>query len=79
MIKTFRLPQNWKLVVDTSEIIPEDPGAGTPALVYSPDGRHTGSMWCAIDAGDCDGINIPGAVIAALENLVDQVDAMLMA
>lgn len=77
MIKTFRLPMGYKLVVDTSQVYPEDPGAGTPALVHAPGGRHTGTMFCVIDAGECDGMPVPEAVRRALEDLWEQVDELL--
>ena len=42
-----------RIILDASEIVPNDPGAGTPALVVC--GRRTGSFWCAVDTAELDG------------------------
>ncbi len=77
MIKTFRLPMNWKLVVDTDQVVRDDPGAGTPALVHAPGGRYTATFWCVMDTGECDLVDVPEAVYLALEDLWGQVDELL--
>jgi hypothetical protein len=41
-----------KISLDASEIIPDDPGAGTPAIVIS--GKFSGTYWCALDTGELD-------------------------
>ena len=41
-----------RLILDASEIIPNDPGAGTPAVVAA--GRYSGTFWCAADTGELD-------------------------
>ncbi len=55
--KTLRGPGGLMLVLDREQVIPEDPGAGTPALVVAPFGRGTSTYWCAADNGEVDGPN----------------------
>ena len=47
-----------RLVLDSSEIDNEDPGNGTPAMVYGTyKGKELGStFYCALDTGELDGI-----------------------
>jgi len=78
MIKTFTLSQGWKLVIDTSEVIADDPGAGTPALLYGPSGQ-LGTLWCAQSEGECDGARVPRAVLRELDELEDAVSELLNA
>lgn len=77
MIKTFRLPQNWKLVVNTKEVNREDPGAGVPALVHSPGSRYTATFLCVMHTGECDDLEVPNAVMTALEKVWGEVDELL--
>lgn len=60
MKKTYSGPRGVKLVLDSSENFPDDPGNGTPAMVYFKDGSATltcvegsGSVW-SDDKGDID-------------------------
>jgi hypothetical protein len=50
--RTIVCPFNSSLRIelDKDEIIPEDPGAGTPAMVYK--GSHSGTWWCVDDNGE---------------------------
>lgn len=41
-----------RLVLDLDQVIPDDPGAGTPAVVESVDGKSSGTYWCACDTGE---------------------------
>lgn len=51
MTKTLTGPNGIRIVLDSSEIVPHDPGAGTPAMVYV--GQHSsGTYWCALDTGE---------------------------
>lgn len=43
-------PQGVKIVLDTDEIIPDDPGAGTPAMVIL--GEYSATYWYAIATGE---------------------------
>jgi len=50
-------PDNLMLVLDASEVVPHDPGAGTPAMLHlTVDGtKYSGTFWCAWNTGDVDG------------------------
>lgn len=69
---TFRHPSGWRLELDRDEINLEDPGQGTPAMVYSPGDKGAGTYWCAIDNGevgtndDIGNMPVPGDVLAWL-------------
>lgn len=77
MIKTFRLPQNWKLVIDTSQVYRDDPGAGTPALVHSPKSRSIATFWCVMGTAECEYEQVPDSVMTALEKVWGEVDELL--
>ena len=71
----------WSLVLDSSEIIADDPGAGTPAIVNGPGGASA-TYWCAIDTGELDGpggVEIPRTVLAWLNDHEATVAAFLEA
>jgi hypothetical protein len=70
----------YTLVLDPSEIIPDDPGAGTPALVYDPTRRHSSTYYCALENGDCDGYTLPDSVQFWLgsDKVAAMVDALLL-
>ena len=46
-------PNGLRVEFDSSEIFPEDPGQGTPVLVYL--GRETASFCCALNEGEVGG------------------------
>lgn len=78
---TLTCPWNpaWTLVCDQSEVIPEDPGAGTPAMIYGPNGS-AGTYGCVRDVGeitDAHGREIP--VPANVARWLDQDPAVLAA
>lgn len=66
----LRHKSGWRLELDRDEIIPDNPGEGTPAMVYSPGDKSSGTYWCAIDMGEvsCGDtvVPIPGDVLAWL-------------
>lgn len=43
-------PQGLILTLDASEIFPDDPGNGTPAMLDC--GEYSGTFWCAADTGE---------------------------
>lgn len=47
---TLRGPDGIKLVLDKTEIVPHDPGAGTPAMVYFD--NYSATFNCATDTGE---------------------------
>ena len=50
---TLQGPDRLRLVLDRAEIVPNDPGAGTPAMVYL--GTRSATYGCACDTGELDG------------------------
>jgi hypothetical protein len=81
MQKTLIGPRGYKLILDTAEVFPNDPGAGTPAMVTTPDGAHTATFWCAMDCGELYGprgtLNVPEDVFRWLSSQEADVDAYL--
>ena len=49
--KTLRGPGDLKLILDASQIFPDDPGQGTPAIVEGPNGTSS-TYWCACGTGE---------------------------
>ena len=50
-----------RLVLDSAQIFPDDPGQGTPAMVYK--GNASSTYWCACGEGELLG---PGCESVAL-------------
>lgn len=50
MIKTYSF-QGYRLVLDSSEIYPDDPGNGCPAMVYGPE-DSSGTYYAATEYGE---------------------------
>jgi hypothetical protein len=79
MIKTLRGPGGIRVVLDTARVIPNDPGADTPAMVHL--GRSTGTYWCVADTGELidnlDGAQVTDAQSAWLDSIGDEVNAFL--
>lgn len=46
-------PDGLQLILDPSQIFPDDPGNGTPALVTR--GKAVSTYWCALGEGCLDG------------------------
>lgn len=49
MKRTINGPNGLRIELDSSEIVPDDPGQGTPAMVYYK--QYSATYWCAVDAG----------------------------
>lgn len=47
--RTLNGPGGLRVELDSSEIYPDDPGQGTPAMVYLPGSSST--FWRAVDCG----------------------------
>jgi hypothetical protein len=49
-----------KLVLEQDQCFPENPGLGTPAMVYltNEDGESSATYWCAADTGEVDGYTL---------------------
>jgi hypothetical protein len=51
--KTLSGPQGIRIELDSAEIFPDDPGQGTPAMVYVGEGdQHSGTYWAALNEGE---------------------------
>lgn len=72
--------QGWCVVLDSSQVIPADPGAGTPAMVYGPN-KAAGTYWCVADTGEasCGPTveQVPPHVARWLDSLADTVNAFV--
>lgn len=51
--KTLNGPNGLRLVLDSREIYPDDPGQGTPAMVYC--GNASATYWCALGEAELTG------------------------
>jgi hypothetical protein len=56
MQKTLQGPGGISIVLDSAQIFPDDPGAGTPAMVYfNPYGKeYSATFYCALDTGELE-------------------------
>lgn len=52
MKQTLHGPDGIRIVLDSDQIVPDDPGQGTPAMVECK--GYTGTYWCAKDTGELD-------------------------
>lgn len=65
---------SYRLELDSREIVPNDPGSGTPALLYAPN-KQTATFWCALDSGEMgDGTEIPKPVMSWLDRMAPTVE-----
>lgn len=66
----------YRVELDPSQVFPDDPGNGTPEMVYGPNDT-SGTFFCTIDTGELDGIRLPFAVLAWLgsDHVVNAIDA----
>lgn len=71
MTQTITCPHDgrYSLKLDPSQCFPEDPGAGTPAMVYGPRGV-SGTYGCAVETGEleCGEHVLPPAVLRWLQS-----------
>lgn len=77
--KTLRVNQHgltWRVELDKDQVFPDNPGEGTPAMLYSPFGKSA-TYACATDTGECDGTEIPAGVLTRLVELEDEINAFL--
>lgn len=70
----------FRVELDSSEIYPDDPGNGTPAMLFGPRGASS-TFQCALDTGEMQLLDhyteIPPSVQQWLESLEDEVEAFL--
>lgn len=55
MKKNLYGPGRLRVELDTEQVFPDDPGNGTPAMVFLPFGRGCSTYWCAREVGTVDG------------------------
>lgn len=81
MKKSIPLGRGWSLALDSAEIIPDDPGAGTPAMVYGPFGKSATFGYALAEGMVYDGkgeeFDIPVSVYRKLEAAGPEVDEFL--
>lgn len=68
----------WSIVLDKDEVFPDDPGQGTPAMLYSPKGLSS-TYFCALDngvIGDHDQ-PIPRSILDWMEEKMEEIDAFI--
>ena len=70
-------PGGIRLVLDADEIFPDDPGQGTPAMVYL--GDYSGTYWCCYDTGelDCGAAGLDDNQVAWLDSVSNLVDKFM--
>lgn len=65
----------YKLVLDSTEIYPNDPGAGAPAMVYC--GKRSGTYGCVVDTQELEDLDLPTSVLNWLDRMADTVDRFI--
>jgi hypothetical protein len=65
----------YKLVLDSAEIHPNDPGAGAPAMVYC--GKRSGTYGCVVDTGELEDLDLSESVLNWLYKMNDVVDLFI--
>jgi len=60
-------PGGLSVRFDSTEIFPDDPGQGTPVLVFL--GNESSTFCCALNEGEVDGTRLSPAQIAFLQTL----------
>lgn len=72
--KTLHGPGGIRIELDRGEIFPDDPGAGTPAMVYLRE--HHATYGCALDTGELSlgDVRLSGAQLKWLESVIDDVN-----
>ena len=70
--KTLTGPNGFRIDLDRSQVFPDDPGAGTPAIVTDRTGEYSSTFWCALDTGELLGdwgdLELPQRVLHWLDD-----------
>ena len=74
--QTYRGPHGWTLVADRRQVFPDDPGNGTPLMVYAPRMCGWGTLGRVLATGEVDDnsgavIVVPPDVLTWLEDAED--------
>lgn len=67
--RKYEGPHGWTLIADRREVYPDDPGNGTPLMVYGPRMCGSGTLGRVLDTGEVDDPN--GAVIVVPQSVMD--------
>jgi len=59
----------WRIVLDCDQVFPDDPGAGAPAMVYTPKGSSA-TLYCACEMGEVEYEAVPGGLDGWLEHFL---------
>jgi hypothetical protein len=84
-VKTIIVTDDIEIVLDPSEIYPDDPGNGTPVMVYKTVGREKySSTWnCANGTGTLEGreeiVDLTAYELRAMDEHAEEVDAWINA
>ena len=75
-------PNGWTLVADRREVFPEDPGNGTPLMVYAPRMAGSGTLGRVLDTGEIDDtrcalMEVPASVMTWLDEVADTAETWL--
>lgn len=68
--------QGWRIELDRNQIFADNPGEGTPAMLYGPDGECA-TFFCALDTAETEEGPLPYAIHQWLDECCEQVDAFL--
>lgn len=76
-VKTLKF-NGWSIELDTAEVYPDDPGNGTPAMVYSPTGESaTYHRACDMGTVGDNDTEIPSRVLNWLNCQDDAINSFL--
>jgi len=70
-ILTLVGPRGAKVVCDINEVFPEDPGQGTPSMVYWK--NYSGTFCCCLNECEIDGHELPASIHDWLQKINDAV------
>lgn len=69
---------HYRVELDPAEVFPDDPGQGTPAMLYGPHGTSA-TFLCASDTGEIGGTEaIPPVVLDWLASIEERVEAFVL-
>jgi hypothetical protein len=77
MNKLLMGPGGIRIVLDRSKVVKDDPGADTPAMVYLPKNKGSGTFWCAVDTGEVDDVRLTDKQCEWLQEQYDTVNDFL--
>lgn len=81
MIREWK-KDGWRVEFDSAEIFPDDPGNGTPVMVYASyfvrgyvyPKSASGTYNCVVNEGMCGDVDVPDSIMHWLESLEDEIE-----